>query len=32
VEIVKNQETPIITTEELKKAMDVLNKGKPPDL
>lgn len=29
-EIVKNQETPIITVEELKKAMDVLNKGKSP--
>jgi hypothetical protein len=32
VDIVKNQETPIITVEELKKAMDVLNKGKSPDI
>ena len=31
-EIGKNQETPIITVEELKKAMDVLNKGKSPDI
>jgi hypothetical protein len=32
VDIVKNQETPIITVEELKKAMDVLNKAKSPDI
>ena len=32
VDIVKNQETPIITIEELKKAMDVLNKAKSPDI
>ena len=31
-EIVKNQETPSITVEELKKAMAVLNKGKSPDI
>jgi hypothetical protein len=31
-EIGKNQETPILTVEELKKAMDVLNKGKSPDI
>ena len=31
-EIVKNQETPIITVEDLRKAMDVLNKEKSPDI